>query len=517
MQDSLYWADQAAQRIIREKGDKKSYTVAAGITPSGTVHIGNFREIITVDIVARALRSLGKKVRFLYSWDDYDVLRKVPVNLPKQEVLQKHLRMPISQIPDVFGCHTSYAEHHEKMLEESLPPVGISPEFISQTRRYRACAYAEGMRTALEETPAIMQILNKYRKEPLAEHWLPVSLYCERCGKDTVTITYPGSYTLSYTCTCGHHDAFDFRKKGIAKLKWRVDWPMRWEYEKVDFEPGGKDHSAYGGSRMTGEEIVQQVYRFSPPTYQLYEFIGIKGGEQFSSSAGVATTLQEVLGVYEPAVVRFLFAGSRPNTEFAISFDADVLKIYEDFDKCERIYYGKERLANKKEEEQNKRIYEMSVVEKPASSLPFQPGFRHLTTVLQAYQNDWKQVLAFYNLKKKGDIERLQARAACAWNWLQKYAPEEFRFTVQERADGSGISEKQRRALHQIAKLLATGITEERLYASFYEISKALGIQPQELFVAGYRVLLGKDRGPKLAPFILVVGRERVGRMFEKI
>ncbi|MFC2282044.1 MAG: class I tRNA ligase family protein, partial [Treponema socranskii subsp. buccale] len=67
----VHWADQCAEKIIRERGDLDSYTCASGITPSGTVHIGNFREIISVDLVVRALRSRGKKVRFIYSWDDY--------------------------------------------------------------------------------------------------------------------------------------------------------------------------------------------------------------------------------------------------------------------------------------------------------------------------------------------------------------------------------------------------------------------------------------------------------------
>ena len=44
---SYHWADITAERIIREKGNKSKYVVAAGITPSGTIHIGNFREIIT--------------------------------------------------------------------------------------------------------------------------------------------------------------------------------------------------------------------------------------------------------------------------------------------------------------------------------------------------------------------------------------------------------------------------------------------------------------------------------------
>ena len=88
----LHWADQTAEKIIRERGGLDVYTCASGITPSGTVHVGNFREIISVDLVVRALRSRGKNVRFIYSWDDYDVFRKVPANMPKPEVLGKYLR-----------------------------------------------------------------------------------------------------------------------------------------------------------------------------------------------------------------------------------------------------------------------------------------------------------------------------------------------------------------------------------------------------------------------------------------
>ena len=52
VKELCHWADQQAAKIIKEKGDLDSYTCASGITPSGTVHIGNFREIITVDLVA---------------------------------------------------------------------------------------------------------------------------------------------------------------------------------------------------------------------------------------------------------------------------------------------------------------------------------------------------------------------------------------------------------------------------------------------------------------------------------
>src|SRR3989344_8504638 len=150
LDDVKHWADSTAERVIEFWGKQKQYVCASGITPSGVIHIGNFREIITVDFVLRALKSLGKEARFAYFWDDYDTFRKVPKDMPQQEMLNKHLRLPIVNVPDPFECkHESYARHHEARVEESLPKVGIVPEFIYQSKRYRACAYAEGVRQAL--------------------------------------------------------------------------------------------------------------------------------------------------------------------------------------------------------------------------------------------------------------------------------------------------------------------------------------------------------------------------------
>lgn len=89
---SLHWADKVAHKIIKECADCDQYTCASGITPSGTVHIGNFREIISVDLVVRALRDQGKSVRFVHSWDDYDVFRRIPDNVPAQDELKQYIR-----------------------------------------------------------------------------------------------------------------------------------------------------------------------------------------------------------------------------------------------------------------------------------------------------------------------------------------------------------------------------------------------------------------------------------------
>ena len=113
---SRHWADHAAEELIQKHPDKKRLVCASGISPSGIVHIGNFREVITVDLVTRALKDRGKDVYFLYSWDDYDALRKVPAISPKRRCIE-NLRRPISDLSDPFGTESSYAKHFEKKFE----------------------------------------------------------------------------------------------------------------------------------------------------------------------------------------------------------------------------------------------------------------------------------------------------------------------------------------------------------------------------------------------------------------
>ena len=152
---SPHWADQTAARVARNRENKDEYTVASGITPSGTVHIGNFREVITVDLVARALRSLKKNVRFIYSWDDFDTFRKVPKNRPNQEMLKGELRKPISRVADPYGETESYAQYNIKQFENEITQLGIEPEYLYQHKRYGDGLYAQSIRQSLEQKEAI--------------------------------------------------------------------------------------------------------------------------------------------------------------------------------------------------------------------------------------------------------------------------------------------------------------------------------------------------------------------------
>lgn len=519
--ESLHWADQFAQNIIREKGKKKRYTLAAGITPSGTIHIGNFREIITVDLIARALKDAGKKVRFIYSWDDCDVFRKVPKNLPKKELLEQYLRKPLFLLPDVFGCHNNYAEHNEEEIEKEIPFVGINPEFIYQHKKYLNQDYAKEIEIAIKQKEQIKKILNEYRKENLSKDWLPIFVFCSKCKKDTIEeLDYKGNYTLSYRCECGNKETIDFRKQGFVTLRWRIDWPMRWYYEQVDFESGGKDHFSAGGSIETARKIIN-IYKKEHPVGFAYEWIAIKGGKQFASSLGQVITLTEMLEIYEPEIVRYLFASTRPSATFEISFDLDVLKIYEDFDKCERIAFKKQEAKSDKEYNKQRRIYEFSVVDQPSKKMPFQPSFRHLTTIIQIYNGDTKKILNYYKPKTKTDITRITNRANCAINWLDKYAPKDIKFKLNEKIDlkvKSSLKDKEKKSLLILAAILKKKkFNEKDLFNEFYTISKNLNLEPKTFFKIAYKSLVNKEKGPKLAPFILEIGQEKVSKIFYQL
>lgn len=514
-----HWADITAERIIQQKGDRPLYVLASGITPSGVVHFGNFRESITVDFVARALRDLGKEVRFIFSWDDYDTFRKVPKNMPNIEELEKFLFCPIVDTPDPYGKEESYARHHEVNFEEQLKKVGINAFPIYQAKQYRKGTYRQGILKALQSRDLIASILNAHRSEPLEDHWWPISIYCEKCNRDKMSlISYDGHKTLHYHCElCSFQGSLDLETSSRIKLPWRVDWPMRWSHEQVDFEPGGKDHSSQGGSYTTAKEIVKKVYNYDPPVYLQYDFVSIKGaGGKMSSSSGEVITVNDVLDVYEPEMVRWIFASYKTNVDFSISFDLDVIKTYEDFDRQERLAYGHEE-GNEKKVLMAKRVYELSSLDgKIPDKMPFQPAFRHLTNVLQIHGHNIEEAKKVYDkeIKNDRDERRFYQRAQCASFWLNHYAPEDFKFELNQNPVDLMMSESQGEFVRQLHQCLSDHWdqfidNDKALHEKLYEILHATSTGPEEIFPMLYQKLISKEKGPKLAGFLLTIGKDR--------
>lgn len=523
MADAKHWADLIAERIIADKGDKETYTLASGITPSGTIHIGKFREIITTELVSRALARMGKKVRFIYSWDDYDTFRKVPADMPDQEMLKGLLYQPIVDIPDVYGTADSYARHNEMTLETIAPMLGITNiEFIYQSKMYRAGAYNGLVVTVADSAEKIRNILQEFKTNEIDADWFPIETYCGGCNRDRgvkFSNYDANAKTIDYECKfCGHKETLNISESKRLKLPWRIDWPMRWKYEDVDFEPGGTDHSSAGGSYDTSKIIVREIFGGSAPVYAKYAFVLPKGErKKMSSSTGNGFSVNSVLEVYTPEMVRWFFASYKPDAPFNMAFDIDVLKNYENFDRMEREVYGLEG-DNEDRRAAMRRIYELSQIEfngKIPDAMPFQPSFRHLTNNLQLNEMDIDKTRAMYAAEIKNDIDerRYRERAERAAFWIDNYAPDDFVFKVnKEKRTDLTMSDNEKKFIAGLRNILAANdFSDERdLQNKISALIESNELDTIAAYRLLYQLLVSRDKGPRLANFISSIGRDKV-------
>ena len=280
------WVSEAADRILAERLPARRGPVisASGISPSGPVHLGNLREVLVPHFVTQEFLDRGIQARHVLSWDDYDRLRKVPSEVP--EHFAEHIGRPLAEIPDPCDEHSSWAEHHKEPFRQALRTMGVAVTEISQHQQYTSGRYVEQVLLAMRERARIDGVLGKFRTKvqddsaggPAGEYF-PYRPYCDECNRDTTTVTSYSDETteLSYVCDCGHRDSYPLNEHFHGKLVWKVDWPMRWTYEQVDFEAAGVDHSSPGSSFTVGQQLVTDIFGSTPPTYLGYSFVGSRG------------------------------------------------------------------------------------------------------------------------------------------------------------------------------------------------------------------------------------------------
>ena len=305
------------------------------------------------------------------------------------------------------------------------------------------------------------------------------------------------------------------------KLPWRIDWPMRWAYEGVCFEPGGKDHSSAGGSYDTAKQIVGPVYGGWAPEYVPYDFVRLKGfGGKISSSKGGGVTVADCLRIYEPAMLRWIFAGQRPNSEFQISFDLDVIKLYEDYDRAVATAWEADDGSRKDKKRQIvRRTIELSSVEpiriRPGDAPPRVPSFRPLSMILQIYDGDVDRALAHYvstgEVETGAEREAFRSRARCVWNWILDFAPEDFRYRIRETPADEPLEGEPRAVLARLVAVLEAnpGISEPELVPHLKSLCEGTSLSPREFYPYAYDLLIGRPQGPRLTTLLTTMGSER--------
>jgi len=512
----MHWADVVAKKLST-KADH--HVLATGITPSGPIHIGNMREVLTTDAVYKSLIKQGVDAEFIYIADDFDHLRKVYPYLPQS--YEQYVGKPVSIIPCPCGKHENYADHYLFAFLESLKELGIEPIVYRASEMYKTGMYREAIEIALQHTNEIKHIIEDISKRTLPKHWLPFNVQCENCKRLTTTKPNLFEYPyIEYSCSCGYTGKCDIRKDGVGKLPWRVDWPARWKLLHVTFEPFGKDHGTTGGARETGEEIVTQIYGYPPPEYTMYEFILMKGKGAMHSSKGTGLSANEMLKMTPPEVLRFLIMKNQPSKHITFDPGFGLLNLVDEYDQVERMYFDEEeRIKGYKDLDA---IYELSQPGDIPTSLPFQIPFRHLVTVAQI-GDSWDEIKNILyrtgqlpNTIDSEDEKHLHQRKDHALYWLNHFAPDAVRFTVQKTLPKVLFTEEEKQILQDLAeKAEETPWNAEQIHNLIHQLSEKYNISSKKAFTAVYKALLGEKKGPRAGFFLSNLDQSFVTRRFK--
>ncbi|MFE4689289.1 lysine--tRNA ligase [Streptomyces sp. NPDC056749] len=566
------WVSRFADDVIAEserRAPGKPVVVASGLSPSGPIHLGNLREVMTPHLVADEIRRRGHTVRHLISWDDYDRYRKVPNGVEGvDDSWQAHIGKPLTSVPAPAGsAYPNWAEHFKAAMTQALDELGVEYDGISQTEQYLAGTYREQVLHAMRHRADIDAVLDRYRtkkdgaaggkggKKPQQKKvdeaeleaaegsgaadeddggsgsagYFPYKPYCGNCEKDlTVVTSYDDDTTeLNYTCSaCGFAETVRLNEFNRGKLVWKVDWPMRWAHEGVIFEPSGVDHSSPGSSFVVGGQIVREVFDGVQPIGPMYAFVGISGMAKMSSSKGGVPTPADALKIMEAPLLRWLYARRRPNQSFKIAFDQEIQRLYDEWDSLAR------KVADGTVLPADAAAYARAVGT-AAGELPSTPRplpYRTLASVADITAGAEDQTLRILSELDPSSpltsLDEARPRLDRAENWITTQVPAESRTIVRDEPDKEllgSLDEQGRESLRLLLEGLDTHWSLDGLTTLVYGVPKVLeGLAPdakptpelkvaqRSFFALLYRLLVGRDTGPRLPTLLLAVGADRV-------
>ncbi|MFF4777137.1 lysine--tRNA ligase [Microtetraspora fusca] len=558
------WVSRFADEVIAEaerRAPGKAIVCASGLSPSGPIHLGNLREVMTPHLVADEIRRRGYECVHIISWDDYDRFRKVPAGI--DPAWAEHIGKPLTSVPAPQGSpYANWAEHFKAPMIAALAEMGIEFHGISQTEQYTSGAYREQILFAMRERERIDAILAQYRtKKPAAGQggqrqvdeaeaaaiegsgaateddgsaaagYFPYKPYCSACERDLTTVTsYDDETTeLAYTCVCGFSEVVRLSEHNRGKLVWKVDWPMRWKYEGVVFEPSGVDHSSPGSSFVVGGQIVRDVFGGDQPIGPMYAFVGISGMAKMSSSKGGVPTPADALEIMEAPLLRWLYARRKPNQSFKIAFDQEIQRLYDEWDALVRKVADGTALPA----DLAAHARAIGTAAGPLPTTPRPVSYRTLASVVDVSAGDSEQTLRILRDLDPADpiasLDETRPRLDRAAHWVTTQVPVEQRTRVRDEPDAE-LLESLGDAERESLRLLLDGLDEhwslDALTTLVYSVPKLqaglpadakptpeLKVAQREFFALLYRLLVGRDTGPRLPTLLLAVGAGRVRKL----
>ncbi|WP_280411350.1 lysine--tRNA ligase [Nocardia asiatica] len=534
------WISRTADLAIEhaKRTGAKTIVCASGISPSGPIHLGNLREVMTAHLVAEEIKARGLAAEHIHSWDDYDRLRKVPAGLPRE--WEAHIGKPLAGVPDPYGQADSWATHFIDTFTASLARLGVHMREIRQSEQYRAGTYNSQIRRAMDAREQIFTILEGFQTEGRHEksaderraEYYPFKPYCEACGTDYTQVTGWVADLLAYQCRCGWHGTMNIGdgSRISGKLVWKVDWPMRWAFENVAFEPAGEDHHAPTSSFASGKVVVHDIFGGEAPSTTVYSFVRVAGGgAKLSSSAGGAATPDTALDILEPAMVRWLYARRLPSNSFTIDMaPSAVLRLYDEWDR-----FSARAVAGDASPVET-HLHQMSVRTSagPVETSARPVSFRLLSSIADITAGNAEQIERLVRQQLTADgagdlpddaalLAELEPRLDNAIHYA-KSLPEADRTVIRTTFNAEAwaqLDEQTRDGVRMLVDRMSGAWTLEELTTTVYAVPKLMHGLPADaaptpelkkaqraFFQALYRLLCSRDTGPRLPTLLLSIG-----------
>jgi lysyl-tRNA synthetase, class I len=525
-EQSPAWPFEEARRIVArlKRQPKEEVVFETGYGPSGLPHIGTFGEVVRTTMVRHAFRVLTEdkvKTRLIAFSDDMDGLRKVPDNVPNQELLKRHLGEPLTKVPDPFGTHASFGEHNNARLRAFLDSFGFDYEFMSSTECYRSGRFDATLLRLLARYDAVMQIMLPSLREERAQSYSPFLPISEKTG---VVLQVPilrhdaAAGTITYVDPASGEEVTTLVTGGRCKLQWKPDWAMRWVALGVDYEMAGKDLI---DSVRLSREICAALGNGLPPEGFNYELFLDEKGQKISKSKGNGLTIEEWLRYANPESLS-LFMYRDPKVAKRLYFDVIPRHVDEYHQHLEA--YGRQelkpRLANP--------VWHIHAGKPPRSEVPI--TFTMLLNLVSASNAENAETLwGFIRRYAPGVTPQTHPRLDA----LVGYAINYFRDFVLPSKSFRDPTPVERKALFDLrdalSQLPATASAEE-IQDVVYEVGrrepfldvggkiKTRDGKPGvsiEWFNMLYQVLLGQEKGPRFGSFVAVYGLDNTTAMID--
>jgi len=520
------WYDKMAAKIIeRERKLGRSLTLIRtemGIAASGFPHIGNLSDAARSFAVTLALREQGYNSELIAFADDKDGLRKVPAGLPKS--LEKYLGRPVTDIPDLYGCHKSYGEHMTLLLVEALDKCGIEYKFMSGAEAYRKGLFNEEIKTILLNAKRVGEIVNEEVGQEKFLEALPYFAVCENCGRIYTTKAYeflPKENKILYRCEgmevkgrwlegCGHKGEVDYRK-GEGKLNWKGEFAVRWKALDIRFEAYGKE---VADSARVNDRICREIFNWEPPCHAKYELFLDKSGKRMSKSAGIVFTPQTWFKYGSPQSLMLLllkrFVGAR-------ALDVTDIPAYmNEMDYLEDLYFGRRTLQDVKELAKLRGLYEYCWALRPPTKPSVNVPYNLLTFLAKMAPKSREEEFITGKLRSYGYLQKNQAldeglkkRVEFAFNWIKDF--EEIKETA------ISLTSQEREALEELVEVIRVEGKAEKIQNAIFDIAKKHNLEPAEFFRTLYNILIGVPQGPRLGPYVLAMGKQNVINALDRV